>query len=41
MKRGTQLLEESKTREALNEIMKQALLAYDKGDHQKFFEELS
>jgi hypothetical protein len=38
---GTQLLEEAKTREALNEIMKQALLAYDKGDHQKFFEELS
>jgi hypothetical protein len=41
IKRGTELLEEPKIREALNEIMKQALLAYDKGDHQKFFEELS
>jgi hypothetical protein len=41
IKQGTQLLEEPKTRETLNEIMKQALLAYDKGDHQQFFEELS
>jgi hypothetical protein len=41
IKRGTQLLGQPKNREALNEIMKQALLAYDKGDHQKFFEELS
>jgi hypothetical protein len=41
IKIATQLLGERKTRESLNEIMEQALLAYDKGDHQKFFEELS
>jgi hypothetical protein len=40
-KKGRLLLNEPQTREALNEIMKNALLAYDQGDHQKFFDELS
>jgi hypothetical protein len=40
-KKGVQLLNEPKTRETLNEIIKQALIAYDKGEHQKFIEELS
>jgi hypothetical protein len=41
MNKGAKLLEEPKTREALNQIMKEALLAYDKRDFQKFFDVVS
>ncbi len=41
MNKGAKLLEEPTTREALNQIMKEALLAYDKRDFQKFFDVVS
>jgi len=41
VKRGRQRLEEPKTRENLNEIIKEAYHAYEIGDYQKTFEELS
>ncbi|POG62324.1 hypothetical protein GLOIN_2v1697202, partial [Rhizophagus irregularis DAOM 181602=DAOM 197198] len=40
-RKGSSLLEEPEIRENLNEIMKDALKAYDKGNYQAFFEQLS
>ncbi|PKC61116.1 hypothetical protein RhiirA1_488380 [Rhizophagus irregularis] len=40
-KRGNKLLEEPKIREKLNEIMVNALEAYDKGEYQKFIDAFS
>ncbi|CAG8471337.1 15960_t:CDS:2 [Racocetra fulgida] len=39
-KQGTMLLDEPKIREKLNEIIKVALDAYDKGNYQQFFDSL-
>ncbi|RGB22822.1 hypothetical protein C1646_775466 [Rhizophagus diaphanus] len=40
-KRGNKLLEEPKIREKLNEIMVNALVAYNKGEYQKFIDAFS
>ncbi|PKY14127.1 hypothetical protein RhiirB3_465864 [Rhizophagus irregularis] len=40
-RKGSSLLEEPEIRENLNEIMRDALKAYDKGNYQAFFEQLS